>query len=122
MRKRQVSFSGEVESVLKRKYNTPDPPVQKVKEKKSKPPSDQAYRPMLKNLGLKIKRDFSGNNQNLEDPEFMLSLITKHSEQIQSKFNGWTKTERSVYKTYFNELIKGAPGLGNTLVDKTKDF
>ena len=65
MRKRQVSFSGEVESVLKRKYNTPDPPVQKVKEKKSKPPSDQAYRPILKNLGLKIKRDFSGNNQNL---------------------------------------------------------
>ena len=49
-------------------------------------------------------------------------MITQHADYIQTKFNGWTKTERSVYKTYFNELIKGAPGLGNTLVDSTKEF
>ena len=84
--------------------------------------SDQAYRPMLKVLGLKVKRDFSGKKQSLENPDFLLPLITNHAEYIQGKFSRWTKTERSVYKTYFNELIKGAPGLGNTLVDKTKDF
>ena len=77
---------------------------------------------MLKVLGLKVKRDFSGKRQTLENPDFLLSLITHHAENIRSRFSRWTKTERSVYKTYFNELFKGVPGLGNTLVDKTKDF
>ena len=81
-----------------------------------------SYRPTLKVVGLRVKKDFSGKNQTLENPEFLLSLITQHADYIQTKFNGWTKTERSVYKTYFNELIKGAPGLGNTLVDSTKEF
>ena len=77
---------------------------------------------MLKTLGLKVKRDFSGKRQTLENPDFLLSLITNHAENIRSRFSRWTKTERSVYKTYFNELFKGVPGLGNTFVDKTKDF
>ena len=50
--------------MLKKKYSTPEIPIQKPKAKKKKSVdySDMSYRPTLKLVGLRVKKDFSGKN------------------------------------------------------------
>ena len=73
-------------------------------------------------MSLRIKKDFSEIKQDLNDPMFVMYLINKHAEEMATVFESWNKIDRRIFKTHFNELIKGIPTLGNDLVTNPATF
>ena len=73
-------------------------------------------------MNLKIKRDFSERKQDLDDPQFVLTLIEENAEMIAENFKSWDKSERRCFKQHFNELIKGVYTIGNKLVGDPSTF
>ena len=76
----------------------------------------------MRAVGLKIERDFEGSIIELEDAQCVIDVIARDSTRIQAAFDGWTKVERRIFKSHYNELIPGATYLGNILVDDTSTF
>ena len=76
----------------------------------------------MRAVGLKIERDFEGSIIELEDAQCVIDVIARDATRIQASFDGWTKVERRIFKSHYNELIPGATYLGNILVDDTSTF
>ena len=85
---------------------------------------DVKYIPVVKHLNLQIKReDIEGSKLiELDNASSVIDMIDQNSQHIKAEFDKWTRTERRIFKTHFNELIYGATYLGNILVDDTKTF
>ena len=78
--------------------------------------------PLIRSLNLRVERDFDGSIIELEDSQHVMDLIERESAKIQKEFDSWSQTERRIFKTHYNSLIKGATYLGNILVSDTSTF
>ena len=93
-----------------------DPKARKSNESSNK------HIPVVRSLNLRISRDFEGSIIELEDSQHVMDMIDREAKRIQKEFDSWSQTERRIFKTHYNSLVKGATYLGNILVSDTSTF